>query len=263
MNQKNCNRMIDGVIFDVDGTLLDTMPVWHDAGARFLATLGIQAEPGLGDLLFEETVETGAQYLIDHYGLTMSIPEIARGIDEQVEQFYFREADFKPGARELLQQMYDAGIHLTVATSTHRRCIEAAFDRLGIRGLFEGIFTCSEVGATKNNPAIFYAAEDCMQTQPEYTWVFEDGLYAIRTAEAAGFRTVGVYDPVSEKDREEIIRTADFYYESLADFDLLCGGDDEEVVAGVSMSGVPYIGAKDAAGTGVCAEAGRRSENES
>ena len=263
MNQKNCNRMIDGVIFDVDGTLLDTMPVWHDAGARFLATLGIQAEPGLGDLLFEETVETGAQYLIDHYGLSMSIPEIARGIDEQVEQFYFREADFKPGARELLQQMYDAGIHLTVATSTHRNCIEAAFDRLGIRGMFEGIFTCSEVGATKNNPAIFYAAEDCMQTQPEYTWVFEDGLYAIRTAEAAGFRTVGIYDPVSEKDRAEIIRTADFYYESLADFDLLCGGDDEEVVAGVSMSGVPYIGAKDAADTGVCAEAGRRSENES
>lgn len=102
-----------------------------------------------------------------------------------------------------------------------------------------------------------------MQTQPEYTWVFEDGLYAIRTAEAAGFRTVGIYDPVSEKDREEIIRTADFYYESLADFDLLCSGDDEEAVAGVSMSGVPYIGAKDAAGTGVCAEVGRRSENES
>ena len=110
-----------------------------------------------------------------------------------------------------------------------------------------------------------------MQTQPEYTWVFEDGLYAIRTAEAAGFRTVGIYDPVSEKDREEIIRTADFYYESLADFDLLCSGDDAETAARISRDGmagnstedVADIGVETAAGTGVCAEVGRRSENES
>ena len=69
--------IIEGAIFDVDGTLLDTMPVWHDAGARFLATLGMEAEEGLGDKLFAETVQTGAEYLIKNYGLKMSRDEVS------------------------------------------------------------------------------------------------------------------------------------------------------------------------------------------
>lgn len=210
-----------GVIFDVDGTLLDTMPVWHDAGARFLSTLGIQAEEGLGDILFTETVESGAQYLIDQYGLDMSIPEIAQGINDQMEKCYREEADFKEGALELLNRIRELEIPMVVASSTDRPFLEIAFDRLGIRDYFQSILTCLEVGATKDNPAIFYEAVHRMKTDIPETWVFEDGLYAIRTAGKEGFRTVGVYDPTSEADQEQIKISADFYYRSLADFDIL------------------------------------------
>lgn len=205
----------------MDGTLLDTMPVWHDAGARYLATMGIEAEEDLGDRLFAETVVTGAEYMIENYGLKQSVEEVADGINYQMERFYFEEAPLKEGALELVQRMKAAGTKLTVATSTDRYCIEAAFDRLGISDLFDAVLTCGEIGATKSKPDIFYEAVEVMGTQIPDTWVFEDGLYAIKTARAEGFRTVGVYDKVSESDQQEIMRYADFYYKSLADFEII------------------------------------------
>jgi haloacid dehalogenase superfamily, subfamily IA, variant 3 with third motif having DD or ED len=213
--------IIEGAIFDVDGTLLDTMPVWHDAGARFLATLGMEAEEGLGDKLFAETVQTGAEYLIKNYGLKMSRDEVAQGINEQMEKFYFDEAQMKPGAKELLNRMNNAGVHITVATSTDRYCIETAFERLKIKDCFDAILTCTEVGSTKDNPAIFFEATDIMGTAVPDTWVFEDGLYAIKTAWTEGFRTVGVYDEISAKDQDELRRYSYIYVNDLTEFNVI------------------------------------------
>lgn len=209
---------IKGVIFDVDGVLLDTMPVWTDSGARYLASLGIEAESHLGDKLFCMTVEMGAEYLKEHYSLPYTIAEIKAGINGCVEQYYFTEAGFKPGARELLEKLKAAGVPVTIATSTDKYCILAAFDRLGYTDYFDAILTCGEVGASKSEPKIFYEAARIMGTEPSETWLFEDGLYSIKTAKAAGFKTVGIYDSVSEKDQAEIRALADIYLESLNDF---------------------------------------------
>lgn len=213
--------MIKGVIFDVDGTLLDTMPVWTDSGARYLAAQGIQAEPGLGNKLFSMTVEMGAVYLKEHYPLPYTIDEIKDGINGCVEDFYFTEADFKPGARELLEKLKAAGIPMSIATSTDKYCILAAFDRLGATGYFDAILTCGEVGASKSEPKIFFEAARVMGTAPGETWVFEDGLYSIKTARAAGFKTVGLYDKVSEADQAEIRALTDVYLTDLREFTLI------------------------------------------
>lgn len=149
---------IKGVIFDVDGVLLDTMPVWTDSGARYLASLGIEAESHLGDKLFCMTVEMGAEYLKEHYSLPYTIAEIKAGINGCVEQYYFTEAGFKPGARELLEKLKAAGVPVTIATSTDKYCILAAFDRLGYTDYFDANLTCGEVGASKSEPKIFYEA---------------------------------------------------------------------------------------------------------
>lgn len=219
MIHKLQNIEIQGAIFDVDGTILDTMPIWHNAGARFLKTLGIQAEEGLGDRLFRETSISGAQYLIDNYGLSLSVTQIAEGIDKEVEHYYFTEANFKKGAKELLEKMYQAEIPMTVATSTHRRPIEAALKRLGIYDWFREIYTCRDLETTKQEAMIFHTAKDVMKTDIDKTWVMEDGLYAIKTAKAAGYITMGVYDEVSKKDQNEIKRIADVYCESLEELE--------------------------------------------
>lgn len=212
---------IKGAIFDVDGTLLDTMPVWTDAGARYLASLGIEAEEGLGAKLFSMTVDMGAVYLKENYPLDQSLEEIKNGINSAVESYYFAEADFKPGARQLLERMREAGIRMSVATSTDKYCILAAFDRLGCTAYFDTILTCGEVGASKSQPRIFREALKAMGTAAEETWLFEDGLYSIRTAKAEGLKIVGVYDSVSEADQEEIKNCSDIYVRDLREFTLV------------------------------------------
>lgn len=213
--------MIKGAIFDVDGTLLDTMPIWTNSGANYLASLGIEAEEGLGNKLFAMTVDMGAVYLKEAYGLTQSCREIAKGINGIVEGHYFADAGFKPGARELLERMKAAEIPMAIATSTEKYCIEAAFERLGYKDYFDIILTCGEVGASKYNPKIFFEAIAELGTPIEDTWLFEDGLYSIKTAKAEGFKIVGVYDKVSEADQEEIKRYADVYVRDLTEFTLV------------------------------------------
>jgi len=210
--------MIKAAIFDVDGTLLDTMPVWTTSGVRYLKSLGIEADPGLPETLFKMTVDMAAMYMKETYHLTQSPEEICRGVLDLIEGFYFEEAPFKPGARELLEELKEAGIPMTIATSTHKHCILAAFDRLGYTEYFDAILTCPEMGTHKSEPDIFFEAARLMNVEPNETWVLEDGLYAVKTAKKAGFKTVGIYDEVSKADQEELKALSDIYVEGLGDF---------------------------------------------
>lgn len=210
--------MIKAAIFDVDGTLLDTMPVWSGSGVRYLASLGIEAEPGLTEKLFKMTVDMAAVYMKENYGLSQSIEEICRSVLETVEGFYREEAPFKPGARELLEELKAEGIPMAIATSTNQHCILSAFDRLDYTEYFDAILTCPEMGTHKSKPDIFLEAARLMNVDPSETWVFEDGLYAVKTAKKAGFKTVGIYDEDSEADQVELEALADEYVRELGEF---------------------------------------------
>lgn len=210
--------MIKGIIFDVDGTILASMETWHNAGARYLKTLGKEAEENLGDILFELSIEEGAEYLKKNYALDLNIEEISEGILDSMGDFYFNEAALKEGAEEMLEEIAKRGIPMTVATSSDKEHITAAFERLDIMHYFKEIFTCSQVGAGKSQPLIFEMAAECMGTNPDETYVFEDGLYAVRTANDAGFKTVGIYDSVSDSDWNDLKKEADIYLNDLKEF---------------------------------------------
>ena len=210
---------IDGAIFDVDGTLLDTMPTWRDAGARYMKkTFDIDSDPGLGDLLFAFTSQESAEYLIRNFGLPAGVPEVIRGINKEMELFYGEEAQPKNGAAATLELFQEAGIPMTVVTSTDLYMVESALERLDLRKYFREVLSSGTLGMTKREPEIFHMACRVMGTEPAGTWVFEDGLYAVRTANAAGFRTVGLYDRVSEAEQEDLKKEPDFYYMDLAEF---------------------------------------------
>lgn len=212
---------IKGVIFDVDGVLLDTMPVWTNAGAEYLKSVGIEAEPRLGDKLFAMTVDMGAVYLKERYAMSQPAEEIIRGINGVVEDYYYYHAEFKPGARQLLEALYRAEIPVTIASSTGREYILSAMKRLDAVCYFREILSCVELKTSKSEPDIFYEAMRIMGTEPCETWLFEDGLYSVKTASAAGIKTVGVFDEISAGDQEELKAAADIYVTSLADFPLL------------------------------------------
>lgn len=207
--------MIKGAIFDVDGTLLDSMEIWEEVGVRYLKKQGMEPQPGLSKLLFPMTVEEAACYMKETYHLRQSTDQIIEGILDTVRDFYYYEAPLKPGVQEFLEKMKQSEIPMVIATSSEKDHIEAAFQRLGIAHYFGRIFTCSEVGVGKSQPLVYQKAAEYLGTKPGETCVFEDVLHAIQTAKKAGFYTVAVYDRFSGEDQEEIKKTADLYYVDL------------------------------------------------
>ena len=211
--------VIAGAIFDIDGTILDSMSIWDQAPERYLRRMGIEAEDGLGQTMFSMSMQEGAAYLRDRYLPNLEEEAIIAEINRTVEDFYFEQAPLKDGVRQFLKEMKQTGVKMVAATSSDRRVVEGALRRLKVMDFFERIFTSTEVGAGKVKPDIFLAAAEYMGTLPSNTWVFEDALYALETAKKAGFRTVGVFDAFSAKDQEKIKEISDIYLGKLADFD--------------------------------------------
>lgn len=210
--------MITGAIFDVDGTLLDSMQIWNDAGERYLMNLDIKAEPDLGKIMFSMNMVQGAEYLKERYALQFDTDEIINGINSTIQDFYDNQVSLKRGVKQFLSEMRNCDIKITAATSSDRRLIEKAMDRLEILTFFNRIFTCSEVGTGKSKPDIYYAANQYMDTEISNTWVFEDAYYAIKTVKNAGFRIAGVYDAYSMEIQKEIREISDIYLYDLTDF---------------------------------------------
>ncbi len=205
--------MIRGAIFDVDGTLLDSMSVWENAAERFLAQRGITAEPDLGRILYPMTLTGAAQYLIRTCHLKESEEEVVKGVISVVERFYAEEVMTKPGVPAFLQSLEKEGIPMTVATSSRRGYLEKAFNRLGIARFFSGIYTCDEYRTSKNEPEIYLHAAEPFAAEPAEILVFEDAVHAVKTAYKAGFRVIGVSDPTSAVYEEEIRRCSAFFLE--------------------------------------------------
>ncbi|NMA66544.1 MAG: HAD family phosphatase [Clostridiaceae bacterium] len=207
--------MIDGVIFDIDGTILDSMSIWDRAAEMFLNNLGIEAEDGLGETMFSMSMIDGASFLKQRYSLDMDKDAIIGGINHTIEDFYHEQVQLKEGVEGFLKEMKQRGIKIVAATSSDRHIVVGALKRLNLMGYFEKIFTCTEIGAGKEKPDIYLAAAQYMGTRPRNTWVFEDALYAIQTAKNAGFRTVGVFDASSIIDLEKIRQVSDIYLDKL------------------------------------------------
>ena len=217
MIDKKEKRDIRGAIFDVDGTLLDSMKIWDQAGTRYLESLGKEPEQGLNKILFSLSLADGAAYLKKAYDLVQTEAEIHQGVLDVVDAFYRDEAQAKAGVRELLAALSAKGVAMTVATSSDKRQIRTALERLDLAKYFQELFTCGEVGGSKNEPEIFHRAAALMGTTPEDTCVVEDGLYAVRTANNAGYYTIGVYDASSHDDWQDLQKEADLALESLED----------------------------------------------
>ena len=206
---------LQSAIFDMDGTLLDSMPTWRELGPTFLKEAGITATPEQDRMLHILADCDVIPYLREVCGLQKSPEEIMNEIIRRMEDFYSTQVRPKPGLEKFLSILKMEGVWMYVATATHRRLTEKALKTAGIDQYFRGIITSADAGNHKRDSAdIYEMAMRRLQSNKRDTVVFEDALYAIRTAKAAGFRVAGVYDVTEEDDQPEIQRISDYYIRS-------------------------------------------------
>ena len=202
--------MIKGAIFDLDGTLLDSMFIWDTIGEEYLRSLGKEPHEDLKETFMTLTLEEAAEYYRENYGVTLSVQEIVDGVNSMVEQTYRTKVTLKPGIAEYLAWLKGNGVRMCVAKVTDRYLVEETLERLGVRYYFSEIFTCAEVGFGKDKPVIYQKALEHLGTEKSDTYVFEDMLFALNTAKTDGFPIVGVYDR-HEAHQDELKELADYY----------------------------------------------------
>ena len=203
--------MIKGAIFDVDGTLLDSLPIWRESTERFLKSKGITADAELGKALKNLSLEEGTIHIKNRYGLSESPEEVRAGIMKVIDDFYRNEAPLKPGAREFVEKMAERGIPMVLATTSDGESITAALKRLDMWKYFGRVFTSLELNTNKREPFIFLKSAEYLGTMPEETVVFVDSVFAIEAANEAGCMTVALWDLSNDRLTDELKEKADLY----------------------------------------------------
>lgn len=217
--------MLKGAIFDLDGTLLDSMQMWNNFAEKYLEILlekethrtfpsqdAPAAQENLSELFRTFTMEQAAVYYQTHYDIGLSAEEIISGANRMLEKYYFDEVKLKQGADAFVRKLDSCGVKLCLATVTDRRLADAALKRLGLRHFFKDIFTASEIGCDKTSPIIYRKAQSCLGTDKSGTIVFEDSYYAAKTAKADGFPVAAVMDS-SESQQKDLRLLADCFIE--------------------------------------------------
>ena len=200
-------------IFDMDGTLVDSMGFWNRLADEFLARRGF---PPLPPELQEEsialTMEGTANLFIRAYGLPETPEQICAEVNGLMEEHYRTDVPLKPGAADFLVRLRAAGVKMCVASSTHPALIDICLRRLGVRDYFEFLLSCEEVGEGKDHPTVYLEAARRMGGTPENTVIFEDILVAARTAKGAGFPLGIIYDVNSDAEQPQLKKLADCYF---------------------------------------------------
>ncbi len=202
---------LEGAIFDMDGTLLDSMHVWNTMGTDYLLSRGITPREDFNAYFKTLSLRQAAEYYRREYGRTDSVQFIMDDVNALVRDAYFYRVQPKPFVPDYLERLRRAGVRMCVATATDRHLVEAALRRCGLLDFFLAVFTCTEVGAGKDRPDIYEHALSALGTDKRFTAVFEDSPFAIRTAAAAGFPVAGVKD-VSYPDEQDFVRCASCTY---------------------------------------------------
>lgn len=200
-----------GAIFDVDGTLLDSMGCWDDACRIFLRKRNIELSDEQAEKLREMRLEHSIPMIIEKYGLSITVEEAIDELKTIVAQEYLTSVRLKPYADEYLRKLKSDGVKIAVATSGYKELCQGAFKRLGIIELIDEYAFSSEVSCGKDHPDVYLLAAEKIGIAPSECMVFEDIVSGIQSSKAAGFMTCAIYDFSNEVDTDVLKQYADHY----------------------------------------------------
>ena len=208
---------IKAAIFDFDGTIADSMPMWSCFAENFVAHLGGKAKKGLNKLVNPMSVQEAEIFLRNEYFPEMTLEQMVKATDEYVMARYKKGFDEKAGAGDFIRKMHARGVKMAIATATDREPVFLALSNLGLADYFEFIITCTDAGVGKSSsPKVFDMALERLGAKKEETLIFEDSFYAAKTAKAAGYTVCGVYDDFSQGKKQEMTELCDYYFDDFS-----------------------------------------------
>lgn len=203
-----------GAIFDLDGTILDSLWIWEEIDRRFLAKRGIAMPEDYVDAVSRMEFSQVAEYTIARFGLPDAPESLMSEWTAMTRDAYAHEIALKPGVKAYLESLSSRGVRLGIATSSTPELFVPALENNGILRLFSAIATTSEVQHGKDRPDVYLLAAERLGMLPSECIVFEDTLPGIRSASSAGFITAGVRDRFSENDAPAIKALSDFWIDT-------------------------------------------------
>ena len=204
MNKENWLKNIEGAVFDLDGTLLDSSWVWEKVDEKFLGDRGFQVPDDYVDEISPLGAERAAVYTIERFGLNEDKDDIVREWIEMAKKEYATEVVCKPYAKEFLEELHKLNIKMAVATSSDRELFMKTLEREGILKYFQKIVTVDEVERGKGYPDIYEEAARRIKVNPHKCLVFEDILAGVTGASLGELNVVAVFDEKSKHNWEKI-----------------------------------------------------------
>ena len=204
-------KNIKGAIFDLDGTLIDSMWMWGEVAIEYLKSHGITPRSDFLQVLRSLNTSEEAQYYIDEYGVDLPLEDVIKGRDSMMFEFLSSDVKLKDGVLPLLETLKKRDVKMCIATATDKWLVEPSVKLHRLMDYFECVFTCTEENTSKKYPDIFLKAAGFLGTQTGETLVVEDALYAMKTAKKAGFIVAGVYDKIADDEQDDIKEVCDYY----------------------------------------------------
>lgn len=209
-----------GAIFDLDGTLVDSMYIWDAAPKAVVRRFGGTPPEDLAARIKEMGRREASEYMIQTFALPCTPEQLMDGVNDLVTDEYRDRVPMKRGADRLLERLETLGVPCGIATASEAFQARDAMVRLGLWKHFLFAFSCQQYGP-KTGPDLYLAAARSLGSPPEHTIVFEDALHAAQAARRAGFLVAGVYDPSAEGDQAALRAVCHWYLPSLDDRDFL------------------------------------------
>ncbi len=216
--EKIGSKMEKGILFDLDGTLIDSMGVWKGLDRLFVEDyMKVKFRPETTDRLKSVSLEQTPEVLSELYGVKVSSQELHNFMYGTLHLHYSEKFEFKEGVEEKLIEIKELDFRMCVTTATDSALADLVTERLGLNQLMEFIYTPDRAGVQKGDPDFLYQAMVKLGTRPENTYVFDDALYALRNTVELGMVPVGVADDSGDVEKEKIIEISEIYLDSFMD----------------------------------------------
>lgn len=208
------------VIFDMDGTLIDSMWMWKQIDIDYLASKGCEFPPDLQERISGMSFSENAVYFKKEFGITDDLETIKKCWNDMAWEHYNTDVTFKPGVTAFLEKLRSMNIKTGIATSNSIELASAVIKRLGIDRYIDEIHTACEVKRGKPFPDIYLYVCECLGSKPEECLVFEDVLNGVRSAKSAGMRVCNVFDEASEHEADDKRKEADYTIHDFTDIEM-------------------------------------------